>query len=244
MDVLFNPRNQRQANTRNLAKAAASYAAGSLMRRVTRPPAAPRASVQQIIRAAHELKNFDLFVTGSLSNTTTPVQALLNQVDQGTGGSNRTGRQYMIEKLSLRFDFASSGVLFGDVVRVVVVVDKESRGGTAVTADLLALNGALLTQSVSQFNFDNVPSRFKVLFDRRFPVNPCASPTTTTTVPWFVPVDIELAPKQRVHCYNTTGGAQADIDSGAVYVFVYSATSTVGNPSTYTLHSRCSFRDL
>ncbi len=209
-------------------------------------PAPSRGSVQRIIRASHEPKNYDVYVNGpALSSSTAPFTFLVNDVDQGTGGTNRTGRQYVVEKIDLRILFRTDGTgLVGDSVRIIVFVDKECRGAAAGSADLLVLNGSNLVQTISNFNFDNVPTRFKILHDETYALNVGASPTTTTTVPVNRPVHIVLKPKQRVHCYNTTGGGIADIDSGSIIVFAYSATATVSHATDIDLHSRIVFRDL
>jgi len=208
-------------------------------------PSPQKGVVQRIIRASHEPKNFDVFVGVSLSATTTPVEFLLNNVDQGTGGTQRTGRQYVVEKISLRFLFSTDGTgLVGDTVRLLVFVDKESRGTTPGISDVFTLNGSNAVQTISQFNFDNVPTRFKILVDRRVELNPAASPTTTTTVPLLRAVDIELKPRQRVHCFNTTGGAQGDVDAGTMWCWLVSSTATVSHATTASVHSRIIFRDL
>lgn len=210
---------------------------------VTRPPST-KGALQTIIRDSHEPKNVDVFAADTLSTTAAAYTLiLLNAIDQGTGGSERTGRQVMLDHLDLRINFLTATTAAqGDNVRVIIVWDKECRGASFVHTDLLALNGSTVAQSVSPFNFDNVPTRLKVLYDRRVPLNPSSNLTAATGLPYQTAVDVTLKLNKRVHFYNTTGGGIADIDSGALQVFIVGAVNT--NPSSLTLASRLVYRDL
>jgi hypothetical protein len=106
----------------------------------TAPRAGPTQQIQQIIRRSHEQKNSDTANSAGLSGTTVPISIVLNSLSQGTGGTNRTGRQVRNETLRLTFKFETDpSSLQDDMVRILVVRDKESRGAAPSISDVVAL---------------------------------------------------------------------------------------------------------
>lgn len=247
--MLFNPATDRQRRTRDLMFSAGMAGAASAVGRLQggrRATGAPVSSlVQKAVRAAHEPKNVDNQFTGTLNGATTPSTIqLLNGIAQGTGGSQRTGRQVRLESLEFMLQFTSDSTSLGnESVRVLVVLDKECRGSAPAGTDVIQFGATTADVSlVSPYNFDNVPSRFTVLYDQTFESVPFCSPTTTTVVPRKYTVCQRQRMNQKVHYYNTSGSAIADIDSGSIYLLIWSDNST--KPSTYSCISRVVYRDL
>jgi len=202
-----------------------------------------RPSVQRIITNSHEPKNADLASSVGLSGTSTPVRILLNSVDQGITGTNRTGRQIQMASLRCHLLFITDpSSLTDDVVRILVFADKECRGLAPSVGEYLQSVGTVSAQAVSAYDFDNVPTRFTVLADRVVHLKATASPTTTTTTQTIQEVMVDLKLNRRVHYYNTTGGGIVDIDSGAVWLVVIGVQNV--HPSTMFYDTRIVFRDL
>lgn len=245
-EVIFAPANDRQRRTRNALAAGLSYVAGTTARgfaSAKRSKPSTKSQVAKIVRAVHEPKTVDQYQSITLNGTGVAKYLLLNTIDQGTGATNRTGRQVMMDHVDINFLIETDPTnLSGDVVRFVVFVDKESRGGTPSSGEVLQYVTNSAVAAVSPMNFDNVPSRFTILADESVSVNPGASPTTTTTSAIQLMVRRRIKLNRRVHFYNTTGGGISDIDSGALWLFAWCLDATA--PSGYTMYSRVVFRDL
>lgn len=201
-------------------------------------------SVAQIVRATHEPKNLDLFATGLTVSGTTYTAVLLNPIVQGTTGNNRSGREVRNEGLRIALNFQSNqSQANADCVRITVVRDDECRGAAPGYYQDVLQNGVFGQEALnSSFNFDNIQRRFKVLFDKRITLNPAAGVSGTYgTV--FAPVLIEEKLGFKTHYYNNSNaGTIADIDSGALYLFITGLDAT--NASGWNYDTRLIFRDL
>jgi hypothetical protein len=200
-------------------------------------PRTPAGKQAAIIRASHEPKNIDLLDQSFTNSGTTWTLVLLNGTHQGVTGNSRTGRQVLTERVELSFTEQCSANPNG-TVRLVVFLDKESRGAAPAWGDLLADATALdIPTAMSPFNFDNVPSRFRILHDTVFSLNNrYTAQQDTQTLRVSIPV------KSKTHFYNTSSGNITDIDSGAIYMAVIDSTST--NPNATFYNSRVVFRDV
>jgi hypothetical protein len=213
-------------------------------RRLPTNPRVPRpVSVSAIVRASHEPKNLDL--TGNFScSTTTGTLQCLNLIQQGSSGNNRTGRQVKLEHLRLNMFFQAANNEPNDLFRVIVFIDKESRGANPVVGDVLTNTTFGFGAILSSHNFDNVPTRFKILHDEV--ITPVATVSVSATnALWNEPIYhrlMHIPLSHLVHYYNTSAGTIADIDSGALFFLVYGAQST--NAGLVEFDSRMVFRDL
>lgn len=243
------PRNQRQAAAMGFAATAAPTFAPLIRDGVrgafnymTSAPATTQ-KIQQILRASHEPKNVDTIATAGLTGTGTPVFILLNATTQGVTGNSRSGRQVVGQSLTINLKFETDPTsLQDDVVRVTIVRDKESRGAAPVTADIFANNSTVDYLQVSDFNFDNVPSRFQVLHDEQVLVPNRTSPTTTTSNLTRVVRRFKTRLNFKTHYYNTSAGNITDIDDGSIYLILSSTTPT--KVSSYWVFARYVFRDI
>jgi hypothetical protein len=224
-------RTKRRANTRKRAKARASGGGSG------------GPSMAQIVRMAHEVKNADLQASSTFSSTAyTPF--LLNNINQGTGGTNRTGREIQLESIRLSFFFTLPSTSSGDIIRVIVAQDRETRGVAFGTADVLQNNTYGYQQILSSHNFDNVPSRFKILLDEVVPLNPLTVTNAGVYQPVFTRKLYHIDLKGRAHYFNTTGNGVVDIDSGSIYMLLMNFNSTAGQQPNYNFDSRLVFRDV
>jgi len=248
MNMLLNPANDRQRRTRGALAAAASYAAGAAARRMfdnTIPRPMRQPSVVQVIRQSHEAKNYDQAATGLAISGTAYTRFILNSIDQGTTGTNRTGRKVFMERLEGRIILQKTTTVSVDTVRIVVFLDPECRGSSAGTNELLAVNTFGYGALSSLYNFDTVPSRFKVLLDRTVTLGATA-PGNSGVTTWASPdhvVNFSLPIKKTATYYNTTGGGIADIESNSLTILVFGAQAT-GSASIMDYYLRTVFRDL
>jgi hypothetical protein len=200
--------------------------------------------VGAIVRATHEKKNLDTVSYNNTLSGTAYTAFLLNSINQGTGANNRTGREVLLDSLRLSMLLYNASTQTGDLARVVVVQDKECRGSAAGTADVLQASTFGTAQLLSSHNFDNVPTRFKVLFDKTYRLVPTVS-TSATNAAWNEPFihDVCHIPlRGKTHFYNTSGNGIGDIDSGSIYLFVFGYASAA--ESVFSLDSRLIYRDI
>jgi hypothetical protein len=197
-------------------------------------------SVAQIVRASHELKNIS-HTAGLTCSITTATLILVNAaITQGTSASNRTGRKVIMEKLRLSMNFEVDPHNSYDYTRVIVFVDKESRGGLATISDLLTDTGSQEALILSSFNEDN-KNRFRIVSDSVHNL----PQTNNTGGSWFGGIrhyDITVPLKHKVDFYNTTAGTIADIDQGALFVYVAGFSTNYGTAADY--HTQLWFRDV
>ncbi len=117
---------------------------------------------------APELKFFDTVVAGTALATTGVITSpSLNIVPQGTTESERVGRKMIIKKLNIRFllQFNNNTTQTAEVVRIIVVLDKQTNKTTFAITDVLEL--------ASEGSFNNMANkgRFFILFDRYESIN-------------------------------------------------------------------------
>lgn len=242
-EVLLPPKQRRNSAAVRQALALASGLAGSatLAYRSMMNPSNARL-VDRVIRAAHEQKNIDVTSTTAIPNTNVGTLVLLNATTQGTTGSSRTGRRFKMERLQIDGLYLSQSALsYEDVLRVVVVYDKEPRGGAFTTTDLFENNTFGTIQCTSPLRFDNL-DRFQVLADRLLI---WATPTTVTApagLRVYARFHLDIGLGQVVKCYNTSAGTVADIDEGSLYLV--QVTNQTANVPDVTVNTRVTFRDL
>ncbi len=197
-----------------------------------------RSLVNTAVKMAREPKNIDYYGTANFTNNNTGVPLILNATSQGSGGTNRTGRRFKMESLRLRLLVATNpAVTTGDIVRVMVVHDREARGAAPTTAQLLERTTFGVDLCTSPVNFDNT-ERFQYLYDKVIALEP--QPAASFTTYTSIPIDMKLG--QTVRCYNTSVGTVADIDEGSLYLILWAIQTT--NSPFYVVNSRVTFRDL
>ncbi len=127
----------------------------------------PRAQITTVLPTG-ELKFFDTFNAGTaLAVAGVITDASLNIVPQGVLENERVGRKMTIKKIGIRFllQFNSSTTETAEVVRVIVVQDKQTNGAAFAITDVL--------QTASEGSFNNLSnkSRFLILMDRYESIN-------------------------------------------------------------------------
>jgi hypothetical protein len=190
------------------------------------------------IRQTKELKNLDTVYGPGFLNATY-LSVLMNPVTQGSNANERTGRQIRVERIRLALTFGSNtaAVVLADAVRYVVFLDRESRGGAALQADVLQNIGTQAAAINSSYDADNVPARFKILSDGIINLVPRFSGQVM-----YESAVLDIPVNAMIHYYNTSAGTIADIEKGAIYVFFMGTAAA--NFSTVAADVRLWFRDV
>lgn len=189
--------------------------------------------VKRAVKAAHELKNYDVSLTNA-GNGVLMTSVLLNPISQGSTAVQRTGRDVIIENVQISGFMQASAVNSADYIRTMLVWDKECRGAAFVAADLfeVATNNESAT---SPIKFDNI-HRFKILADKKWVVE-----SKTATQSGLTKFTLNHKVGLKTHYYNTSAGTIADIDSGSLYWVVCCAN---GASLTDCYAARTTFRDV
>lgn len=183
------------------------------------------------VGSVQELKFFDsshvdgtVSVTGSIANS-------INLVSQGIAENQRIGRKIVIRAINMRwfynlqFQQDQPDIGGGDTLRIIVFMDKQANGATALVTDILET-----AQIESYRNLAN-KNRFEVLMDRKYTLNrmiAVTDGTNTSTTPllqkhdqWSKKVNIPIE-------YDSTAGAITEIRSYNVGILYISQNGLVG----------------
>jgi len=232
-----------QMQTVAIPAAAAFSAGGSMIKGAYNmlPSFSERRIVNAAVRAAHELLAVDNDEpSNTLSTSATPTFFLLNGVQQGTAGNQRSGREVKPEGLRLALSSALNSLVSSSLQRFLVVRDNECRGAQFAIADLLQYNTQGIDQLNSPVNFDN-RKRFTILLDKVYTMNSCSALGTSWGVP-FVHSEFDLRLGGITHYYNTSSGTITDIDSGAI--FLVCIGTSAANADSFGFSSRVTYRNI
>lgn len=181
-----------------------------------------------------EKKGVDTDVSQSniIATTNTNGAAfVLNLIQPGNGSWNRVGRKTYLQsvRLKLRALHQSIGnttgpvALNGNVLRVVLVWDKQPSSGTIPTWDTIfgitAQDGTESSSVFSPLRYDNM-DRFQVLKDCIIEDNPQAAVSAAQVNQWHdLDEFVRLGQKECVYSGQSTPQTIADISTGALYLY-------------------------
>lgn len=187
---------------------------------------------------------------------TTGTFWLLNGLQEGASVYQRVGRRVRMKSLHFLARLSINGTdrpqFQDDLIRIIVVYDRQPNGAAPVMADLLldySQSGATTTDAMSGLNTNNA-DRFRVLADIRLPLIDTSSNATAVPVE---PVtasaicqDLELNINRFINLqgleahYKASTGAVGDLASGALFAFACNNNATTVCP--YTLNARARLR--
>lgn len=212
----------------------------------SRPVAGSSRAMVAAMRRIGEKKGMDTVLTLSpvISTTTTNASSfVLNLIQSGAGSWQRIGRKVSLESVRLRgiatMTFTpqtTTGDLFSNVLRMVVVWDKQPSGVLPTFDSIFGLTdqtGAEATTFLNPVKYDNM-ERFSVLKDLVISAESEATgPAGTTTISQVnCPFDeyLSLKGRESVFLGQSSPMTIADISTGGLYVFFRAET----NVSTLT----------
>lgn len=202
-------------------------------------------AVAAAVRKTVEKKgvDFPLTIVGPIlaSTNTNGDSIVLDLVQQGAGSWNRVGRKIELQSLRLRGQYlwtydpaATTGTVFGNTVRMVVVWDKQPSGAAIPTFDTIfgvtGQDGSETSTLLAPVKYDNM-DRFSVLRDCVTDLVPKmynASAGTQGYVQEVIAWDefIPLKGREVVFLGQSAPMTIADISTGAVYVYFRCQYST------------------
>ncbi len=118
-----------------------------------------------------ELKFHDVDLDDSTISTTGTVTASINLIPQGVTEITRVGRKCTLRSIMWRYDVSLAEVdaqptaVSGDIVRMILFIDKQANGATATVLDILK------STDYQSFNNLNNSGRFRTLMDKSIALN-------------------------------------------------------------------------
>ncbi len=129
-----------------------------------------------------ELKFHDVDLDDAIVASTGTITPTINIIAQGVTESTRIGRKCVIKKIQWRYDIDlpleqdKADIGQGDIVRVILYLDKQTNGAAAAVTDILE------TANYQAFRNLNNVSRFRILIDKTHSINRrVAAPDGTNT---------------------------------------------------------------
>ena len=245
--------NQPQGKpTKRLALPRALVASPFVPPRQVRVPAA---------RALGEKKGMDTAISFAQINSTVNDNSgmiVLNLIQQGAGSWNRVGRKVNLRSLRIRGDIThtqttgAANITYGQVVRCVIVWDKQPSSGTIPQwQDMFGFTAQDGTEGTSMYapiRYDNM-DRFSILRDVTYDPQPgTKTQIAPDVVTYYNTIDeyIRLGDRECVFSGQSNPMTIADISSGAIYFCVRAKiNSTLNTQSTITnMTARLRYTDL
>ncbi len=132
-----------------------------------------------------ELKFFDTQKAATtVAQTGTVLDDSLNHIAQGVTENERVGRKCTVRSIHLHGTYQNSNVTsVNDTkngVRIIVYLDKQANGATVAVSDIL--EDITATNGYNSFRNLANSGRFRILFDKRFPIHyPAVAQTAAGT---------------------------------------------------------------
>ncbi len=163
------------------------------------------------------------------------VTASINLIAQGTTESERIGRKCTIRKVNWRYSIilpendAVSTPVNGDTIRIIMFIDKQANGATAIVTDIL--EGATL------FSFRNLSNsgRFDIICDKLHNINYLSMASDGAGIVSQALVIKNFTFNANVHLpieFSATTGAITEIRSNNIGVLLISTHAVVKFDST------------
>lgn len=171
-----------------------------------------------------------------LTTTFTGVASILNGVPNGTGPSDRIGRQIDVVRIETRLEIKPIiSSTRPSVTRFMIILDVSANNTFILLSDIVE-TAMTAPYSLSPYRFDK-REKYHVLFDKHYVVNGYNTATDTTVCDHVV---IDLPKPVRVQFSATTGGYLSIRTNSLWTCFV----STDINYSTVVSYTRVYYTDV
>lgn len=163
-----------------------------------------------------ELKFHDDVTQATVPVTGILLDSIPTGIANGTGESQRIGRQVTGTRLNINgvFTLPSSAAGSTDVIRMMVVQDKQANGADFTSAELLQVSNNFL----SYRNLEN-SKRFRVFVDKRFVLDSRMQLAAATTGPITKYFSESIKLNDMVFEYSGTDGLITELKSNNLGVF-------------------------
>lgn len=211
-----------------------------------------RRQLQNVVfRRIGEAKNFDITYSAVLSTTATITAVNLCAV--GANEFNRVGRRIEMNylKLNLWITPDNSNSTAPDVLRFLVVYDRQTNGALPAMSDILTdqdNTGAATNNALSSPNVDN-RFRFGILMDKKIYLPDCKlgvlEPGNTPNIPNMFIINEFIKLKGAIAHYKTDNANIAAIATGGLYLVTQTYSTAVAGQN-YTLFGsvRLNYHDM
>ncbi len=167
--------------------------------------------------------NLGVAATGGL------IEDSINHVAQGTGESQRVGRQIKIHNVSLRgaFNYPEHATQSYDMCRFIVYLDTQCNGAAAAVTDIL--------ETADEHAFRNLANskRFRILQDMHFAMNSLTADAASQYGGVFKQHEFFWESKKGVDIeYNSTAGAIGEIRSNNIGILWVNQLGNVAYEAT------------
>ncbi len=191
-----------------------------------------------------ELKFHDLDVNDSaIAVGATIAEDSTVTIAQGTDESTRVGRKITVRQINWRFSIALNSIANqddppkGDVVRILLYLDKQANGATAGTTDIL--------ESADYQSFNNLSNkrRFRTLMDRTYTIGHDLAQTDGTNTGSYAETLIHDEFYKKVNIpieYTGSTGAISQVTSNNIGIMTLSKNGT----ATFESKMRIRFSDV
>lgn len=162
---------------------------------------------------------------------TTPI----NYVTQGYDHNQRIGNRYTLKSVEfmglLWLLSGTSTAYYHDTTRLVVIRNKRPGGPSGQQVNMGTLMSVV--NPFSCYNPD-VKTRYQVLYDKTFVLNPSVYDTTTSTmVGYAIPVHFRIPLFGKMVIYSDTGATIASIVENSIEMYAISAQGTTQIQGTF-----------
>ncbi len=161
---------------------------------------------------------------------TTATITQLSNISQGDTSTTRDGDSIKITAISGKYDFLTNPSATVSIIRIMLVLDKQTNGAIYSIGDLLEDTTAQ-DILVTPLNLDN-KHRFKILWSRKIHLSKTGE--GGRTVKFYKKVSIKLR-------YGTNLGTIADLNSDSLSLVMVSTQAT--NTPTVTSYTRLRYID-
>ncbi|AUM61684.1 capsid [uncultured virus] len=184
-------------------------------------------------------------VNGVLDET--PGYLLINGLTQGASAITRIGSRIMMKSVHLKYyvkgpELASvTGVTLQNMVRIILAYDLQPNSATPTSSDFFedATPGLGIVSPMRK----EWSSRWKVLWDKRYPIVSTYQPSGITPGQNMIYDETFIKLNHAVEYSDSSTGTVADIKTGAVWLIALSDNGTTGNQPVFTYWSRIRFAD-
>lgn len=201
-------------------------------------------------RSNKEIKSFDVVLCDDVTSQQIPLpanvagaqtfatgMAAINLVPQGSTFYNRIGSKIVIKSIAIDCGVLAHSIAELNIVRYMIVYDRQPNGAYPALADILQDNAAGLT-STSGVNMQN-RSRFAILRDNYLEINPGSGE--------FKHLKLFVKPSGGLLCeFGTTAGTIGDIKTGSILFLMFtpiSVNTTGPFASALSLKTRIRYDD-
>lgn len=186
------------------------------------------------IQKLQELKYVDTYFNDTVDNTGSDA-ALLNSLQNGDGPNQREGNEVYFTSLQMRGSITVDPEwLQPTIVRLLVIWDRQANGGVPVVTSALPGAGLLANNIVtdlteSPFTYEQ-QERYRVIYDKRFVLNPQMAQTTASgAVTTVFPVSVLFKKKiklSRTTKWTINGAGITTINSNSLFFIAISNQPT------------------